>query len=229
MIDNGRTHDARAKLDELLEYAPCVLHLTEPWRVVVAGRPNVGKSSLVNALAGFDRAIVHAQPGTTRDALTTATAIDGWPVELIDTAGFHTTDDPIEQAGVRLAEERLAKADLVVLVTDAAVSWSKDDAALLAAWPGAILIHNKCDLPSAEGRRPDGLRVSALRGDGLPDLISSLGVRLVPCPLPPGQAVPWTTQQVDALRSTTEALRIGQTDQAVSLLGHLLTTRHWSE
>ena len=86
----------------------------------------------MNALAGHQRAIVHPTPGTTRDAVTELTAIDGWPVELCDTAGLRATDDPIERAGIERAQSRLASADLVVLVCDASLPWSAEDQALLA-------------------------------------------------------------------------------------------------
>ena len=104
---------------QLLDHRDLGLHLTTPWRVVLAGPPNVGKSSLINALAGYERAIVSPVPGTTRDVVTLTTAIDGWPVELADTAGLRATDDELESAGVRLAEAALASADLVIVVRDA--------------------------------------------------------------------------------------------------------------
>ena len=124
--------------------------------MVLAGRTNVGKSSLLNALAGHGRAIVHHVPGTTRDAVTVATAIDGWPVELCDTAGLRPPDDAVERAGIELARERLAEADLVVLVADRSRPWSAEDQALRDQWPGAVLVHNKCDLPASAGERPAG-------------------------------------------------------------------------
>ena len=78
----------------------------QPWRVVLAGRPNVGKSSLMNALVGFQRAIVCDLPGTTRDVVTATTAIDGWPIQLADTAGLRETRDEIESAGVDAGARR---------------------------------------------------------------------------------------------------------------------------
>jgi tRNA modification GTPase len=87
--------------------------------VVIAGPPNVGKSSLINALLGYQRAIVFDQPGTTRDVLTATTAIDGWPVELADTAGIREGDDAIETEGVARALAEIRAADLVVEVWDA--------------------------------------------------------------------------------------------------------------
>ena len=98
---------------------PIGRHLTRPWQVVLTGPPNTGKSSLLNAILGYSRAIVDPTAGTTRDVVTAVTALDGWPVEISDTAGIRATNAAVEQAGIRLAEQRIADADLVVLVLDA--------------------------------------------------------------------------------------------------------------
>src|SRR5207253_6863855 len=82
-------------LARLLQTQTMGRHLVAPFRVVIAGAPNVGKSSLVNALAGFTRSVVSEIPGTTRDVVTTRIAVDGWPVELIDTAGLHAGSDAL--------------------------------------------------------------------------------------------------------------------------------------
>ena len=111
--------DARRRLADVLRYADLGLHLTTPWRVVVAGPPNVGKSSLINALVGYQRAVVFDTPGTTRDVVTVDTAFEGWPVELSDTAGIRETDDPLEILGVGRAVEQTRQADLVLWVLDA--------------------------------------------------------------------------------------------------------------
>jgi tRNA modification GTPase len=132
--------------DELWERRDVGLHLTSPWRVVFAGPPNVGKSSLMNALAGFERAIVSPTPGTTRDVVTLATAIDGWPVQLADTAGLRPTTDEIESAGVALAETALANADLAILVTDATQPTIADSLKPRSLPPRVLHVRNKTDL-----------------------------------------------------------------------------------
>jgi tRNA modification GTPase len=117
-LPSGPSRSAQI-LTELLSRSKLGLHLTRPWRVVIAGAPNVGKSTLINALLGYQRAIVFDQPGTTRDVLTATTAIDGWPVELADTAGLRASGDAIEAAGVDRALGMIAAADLVIEVLDA--------------------------------------------------------------------------------------------------------------
>jgi len=209
-IRSGDAESARRQIETLRSRESLGRHLVRPWRVVLAGPVNVGKSSLINALVGFGRSIVHDSPGTTRDAVTAATAIDGWPVELCDTAGLRdccvrvnthlteavrfthpTQDDGVERAGMERARERLAEADLVVLVFDRSAPWSDDDRTLLDEWPDALLVDNKCDLPLATGRRPGGVTTSALRGQGIAELLAAISRRLVPDPPPPGAAVPF--------------------------------------
>jgi len=136
--------------------------------IVVAGPPNTGKSSLINALAGREIAIVSPMPGTTRDALETRVVLGGLPVTLIDTAGLRESADPVEVEGVRRARTRAAVADLVLAVTDSA-----DPAPFtLDATAPMLSIANKTDLAPPPG--PEYLAVSALTGTGLPELRSRL-------------------------------------------------------
>ena len=137
---------AGEQLGVLLDRAALGEHLTTPWQVVLVGRPNVGKSSLLNALLGYSRAIVHPQPGTTRDVVTATTALDGWPVQLVDTAGWRQSADPLEQAGIRLARQQVQQADLVLVVADLSQPWTDTDDAFCLAFPRALVVHNKCDL-----------------------------------------------------------------------------------
>ena len=158
-VQDGRSETTSCEnVETLLARVPLGLHLTQPWRVVLAGRPNVGKSSLMNALAGFQRRSYITSPGTTRDVVTVTTAIDGWPVELCDTAGLHAAGSAVEQAGVARAREALAAADLVLLVFDRSRPWCEADQELLDAvgTAGAArrssVLHNKSDLPPASDR-----------------------------------------------------------------------------
>jgi tRNA modification GTPase len=219
-IDGGDFRVASDQVAAILAQAPVGRHLIEPWRVVLTGRPNVGKSSLINALVGYPRAIVHSTPGTTRDAVTTQTAIDGWPVELSDTAGLRESSDPIEAAGIRMAEQRLAGADLVVLVLDASIARTSDDDKLLAAWPTALVVYNKIDLVERArlGERGDGIATNAVGGQGIADLAAAVGRRLVPSPPAPGQAVAFCDNHFRALREVEQALGRGQSAAARQML-----------
>jgi len=222
-LQGGRTADAAAVLQGLLQSARVGLHLAEPWQVVLTGQPNVGKSSLINAILGFERCIVHATPGTTRDVVTAHTALDGWPVELADTAGWRDSGDEIEAAGWQRAQVQLRQADLVVLVFDVTADWTGADQTLLADWPGAVVVHNKCDLPAAAAlARPPGMKVSAAQRQGIEELVQELGRRLVPEPPRPGAAILFTRAQRQAVQTAAAALAVGDEPQAVAGLQRLL-------
>jgi tRNA modification GTPase len=150
-IDAADWSKAAEIIGDLLSRRELGLHLTTPWQVVVAGPPNVGKSSLINAIAGFERAIVSPLPGTTRDVVTVSTAIDGWPVQLADTAGLRAAGDHLESAGMELAAKAIAAADLVIFVEDATAS-GEDRPRMRRLYSPALLpvrrihVRNKIDL-----------------------------------------------------------------------------------
>jgi tRNA modification GTPase len=112
---------------------------------------------------------------------------------------------PVEKAGIERTGEQLATADLVILVFDQSETWSAYDEALRRRWAEALVVHNKCDLPE-NGPRPAGIRVCARLGDGIPLLLASIVKRLVPTPPPPGAAVPFTTEQMQALERLQTAV-----------------------
>ncbi len=152
--------------------------LREGLQLVIAGRPNAGKSSLLNLLAGRDAAIVTHLPGTTRDPLHEPIQIDGLPLHVVDTAGLRDTDDPVEQEGVRRAWRELARADLVLHVVDATLGWQAADADIATRLPEGVpvlRVFNKIDRSGdAPGRRDGAVYLSARDGRGLTALHEAL-------------------------------------------------------
>jgi tRNA modification GTPase len=157
----GRLARLQAKLKEVLAASQQGSLLREGVRVVLAGQPNVGKSSLLNRLAGEEIAIVTDVPGTTRDVIRQSVSIEGVPLHIIDTAGLRSSPDPVEQIGIARAWEAIEHADLAVLLVDATQGEAVADREILARFPASLprlIVVNKIDLL---GRAP-----KLERGDG---------------------------------------------------------------
>lgn len=170
-----------ARLDALVRDGRRGRMIREGATVVIAGRPNAGKSSLFNALVGADRAIVNQAPGTTRDVLTERIDLEGLPITLVDTAGLRDAEGAIEAEGVSRARKAIEVARLVLAVVDASAPLTAEDRDCMAGTgPEHIVVISKSDLPAAWSERDcgeagaDAVRVSARSGDGLAQLRASI-------------------------------------------------------
>jgi tRNA modification GTPase len=192
----------KQEITSLQRFEKLGAHLIEPWQVVIAGPPNVGKSSLLNRLLGYQRVIAHDQPGTTRDVIAATTAVAGWPVRFSDTAGLRASADPLESEGVQRAVNSLATADLVLIVVDSHRGWEQAHEQLLneITCP-SLQLWNKSDLVPPRLSAPDALAVSAVTGDGLQQACESIAEKLVPEAPPCGHPVPITRLQSDILKN----------------------------
>ncbi len=167
---------AQQIVESLLATADQGILYREGLKVVLAGRPNVGKSSLLNALLRTDRAIVTSVPGTTRDVIEETLSLRGIPVRLVDTAGLRETDDEVERLGVERTRESVSGADVVVLVLDATVGETVEDTLLRAEIAGrpAVTVWNKWDQRASQEPPADGIALSALTGWNLAALEDAL-------------------------------------------------------
>jgi len=188
----GQIRGVREPLEQLERSFAYGRVVRDGFRLAIVGRPNAGKSSLFNRLVERERAIVTAMPGTTRDLVTETVAIGGIPVELIDTAGLREGADEAERMGIAKSREAMAEADVVLLVVDAAVGWSEEDAAVLKSVGAAgnvLEVWNKFDLvadraseipfmmmePSRRGHSNLGsVRTSAVTGAGIEELRAAI-------------------------------------------------------
>jgi tRNA modification GTPase len=159
-------------LDNLLDGASAGRMIRDGATVVITGRPNVGKSSVFNRLAGADRAIVTAVPGTTRDLVTETVDVGGIAITLVDTAGWRDTSDVVESEGVARGAQARGIADLVLLVIDTSESLTDEDAQLLEATKTSnrIVVFNKIDRGSVRTLMSRDAAVSALTGEGFDTL-----------------------------------------------------------
>lgn len=207
--------------------------LREGIAVAIVGRPNVGKSSLLNALLRTDRAIVTPIPGTTRDVLEETLNIRGIPVRLLDTAGVREAGDPVEQEGVRRSRTAMEQADLLLLVLDGSVPLGDEDRALLAEHPEKkrLVLVNKSDLPcrltpadlaAYERRAPPSavVRLSAKTGEGLDELRDRIRTLVLRADFEPGDAAVATQlRHRTALLKAQEAVERAEASVTAKLSG----------
>ena len=174
-----RLDEVTRQIDHLLKTAVAGERVRDGAVVVLAGRPNAGKSSLFNALLGLNRAIVTEVPGTTRDAIEAATSFLGWPVRLVDTAGLRADPDRIEQLGIEISHRYLQAADMVLLCVEAAEELSVEEQDLLStALPRGglpLLVRTKVDLTKNVSK---GIPVSAETAVGLDVLRRTIAERV---------------------------------------------------
>jgi tRNA modification GTPase len=194
--DSGLSRDCGALASELSEWLsrPRVEPLKDGVRVVVAGPPNAGKSSLINAIAGQERAIVTDIPGTTRDHIEVPLALAGTPIVLTDTAGLRETEDQVEAIGVARAESLVESADVLIWLGE------PDSTPTHAR---LIRVHPKADLLSEV--HAGAIPVSSLTGEGLPALLEAVG-ELAKSMLPAGDAIALNRRQARHIGEAADAL-----------------------
>lgn len=225
--ERGEREGAREILEGLLQTASYGRGLVEPATLALIGRPNVGKSTLANALLRYERMIVHAEPGTTRDAVEELLAVREIPFRLVDTAGIRETGHEIEKEGVTLSVEALRRADVVLLLLDASAPLGPEDLRLLTARSlRRIPVLTKGDLPAVvaaaevaalAGASP--VRVSATTGAGMEALEERIVAEMYPVVPVPGAAVVFTARQEQCIR---DALRACEEERRDDVVRHLV-------
>jgi tRNA modification GTPase len=218
-------------IDELLETASLGLALTTPCVLAILGKPNAGKSTLINAILGEERMIVHHEPGTTRDYVSEMVSVKGVPFELIDTAGMRETEDAVESLGIEMTREQLQRSDGVLAVFDNSRPFDREDEEILGVLKSWLMqpeasgsqqkmrkrtifpIINKCDLPEKLDRQriesftgQPACHISARNSEGLDDLYKKL-LEGLDTEYKPGRPVLFTIRQYNLLASADVLLR----------------------
>ena len=237
----GSLTSALTELERLLQSHERGKLMTGGIPAAIAGRPNAGKSSLLNALLGYDRAIVTAIPGTTRDTIEEKLRIGRLTLRLIDTAGIRDTDDEVERLGVERSRAAMNKAELVIAVVDGSGEITDEDREVIAqaeAAPKGIVVLSKRDIAEPDAEITTVLPVvslSSVTGDGMDELERVIAERF-PLPEVPAGEILTNVRQADAvkraieyMRSALDAMRAGmtpdivltETEGAMSALGEL--------
>lgn len=237
----GSLTSALTELERLLQSHERGKLMTGGIPAAIAGRPNAGKSSLLNALLGYDRAIVTAIPGTTRDTIEEKLRIGRLTLRLIDTAGIRDTDDEVERLGVERSRAAMSKAELVIAVVDGSGEITDEDREVIAqaeAAPKGIVVLSKRDIAEPDAEITTALPVvslSSVTGDGM-DELERVIAKQFPLPEVPAGEILTNVRQADAvkraieyMRSALDAMRAGmtpdivltETEGAMSALGEL--------
>lgn len=237
----GSLTSALTELERLLQSHERGKLMTGGIPAAIAGRPNAGKSSLLNALLGYDRAIVTAIPGTTRDTIEEKLRIGRLTLRLIDTAGIRDTDDEVERLGVERSRAAMSKAELVIAVVDGSGGITDEDREVIAqaeAAPKGIVVLSKRDIAEPDAEITTALPVvslSSVTGDGMDELERVIAEQF-PLPEVPAGEILTNVRQADAvkraieyMRSALDAMRAGmtpdivltETEGAMSALGEL--------
>jgi len=211
-----RIQAARAGIHELLSKAESGRLLREGLTIAIIGRPNVGKSTLLNALLSEERAIVTPIPGTTRDTIEESASLNGVPVRWIDTAGLRDAEGPVEEEGVRRTHIAIDRADLLLLLLDGSEPMTSDDEAILVLKPDlpSLIVITKSDLPAQWQTLPSdvehtALRLSAKTGAGMNELHEAITRQLIRGEIPTRNSVLLLdTWERDLLRRTGEQLEV---------------------
>lgn len=206
---------AKEELSTLLKQFDAGRAIREGVRTVIAGRPNVGKSTLMNLLSGCERSIVTEYAGTTRDVVEDTVILGGVPLLLSDTAGIHNTEDPVEKIGVDRARTKLLEAQLVLAVFDSSRKLDEEDMELISNIENcpSIAVLNKTDLSSCidisyiQTKFKHIVYISALSGDGLPELTKAVSEVLQTAQLNPADGILFTERQRDAARNAAECVQ----------------------
>jgi tRNA modification GTPase len=180
-ISNGEIAAAAELLKPYINTYELGRHIIDPFVVVIAGRPNAGKSSLLNTMTGVDRSIVNQQAGTTRDILQYKTMIGGWTISFWDTAGIRADAEALEQLGIAKAEQALATADLVIWVHDVTEDWQSHVEQVEQELNNInyLVVINKTDIQQAGDDLPSHIAVSAETGEGIEELSAKIVERLI--------------------------------------------------
>lgn len=233
LLEHGAVQVAVVQMQQLLQRAQLGLHLVEPWQVQLAGPPNVGKSSLLNSILGYQRAIVHDSAGTTRDLVHASTSLSGWPFRFTDSAGIREKADLVEAEALGI-ERALAAAqtmDLIVLVLEPTQGLTATHEMFLQRFASKTLtVLNQIDRLSpnektAQCERWNALGVSAQTGEGLSNLLHVIQERLVHCTLLPNQGMPFLPQQAQALTAALHSSQNSQIPESIAAIRELFEPR----